>query len=178
MVLFRKKPDVISDRARALNDEIAQLEHQIKKLDAHLQREQEKPRLRSTALPHGGTTLNHPPPEAPLEAMPAPTIVEPIFEHIDLERLQSGEENGTTTGHFNELGVRKYDLPALLHRVKQHFLGPATTNPRLVSYLAAGGIQGLRPLRYEKRVARNRVILLVIILFFTLLGIALVFWKR
>src|SRR5437899_8446954 len=52
MVLFRKKPDVISDRARALNDEIAQLEHQIKKLDAHLQREQEKPRLRSTALPH------------------------------------------------------------------------------------------------------------------------------
>src|SRR2546430_10854405 len=54
MVLFKKKPDPISDRARTLKDEIAHLEHQIKKLDAHLQREQEKPRLRSTALPHGG----------------------------------------------------------------------------------------------------------------------------
>src|SRR2546423_470894 len=178
MVLFKKKPDVISDRARALNDEIAQLETQIKKLDAHLQREQEKPRLRSTALPHGGTTLTHPPPEAPPAAVPAPQIVEPIFEHIDLDRLQSQEERETTNEHYNELGVRKYDLPAMLQRLKQQFRGPATTNPRLVSYLAAGGIQGLRPLRYEKRVARNRVILLVIILFFTLLGIALVFWKR
>ena len=29
-------------------------------------------------------------------------------------------------------------------------------NPKLINYLAAGSIQGLRPLRYEKRVARNR----------------------
>ena len=33
MALFRKKPDPISDRARALNDEIAELEEQIKQLD-------------------------------------------------------------------------------------------------------------------------------------------------
>jgi cell division protein FtsB len=47
-----------------------------------------------------------------------------------------------------------------------------------VNYLAAGGIQGLRPMRYEKRVARNRFIALVIILFLTLLGIVAVFVKR
>jgi hypothetical protein len=47
-----------------------------------------------------------------------------------------------------------------------------------VSYLAAGGIQGLRPMRYEKRVARNRFILLVVILFFTLLGIITVFVRH
>ena len=52
---FRKKPDPISERARALNDEIARLESQIKELDAHLQRDRSQPRLRSTALPHGAT---------------------------------------------------------------------------------------------------------------------------
>jgi len=178
MVLFKKKTDPISDRARTLNDEIANLEHQIKKLDARLQQEQEKPRIRSTALPHGGTTLNHPAPEAPAVPVPAPKIEEPIFEQIDGDRLQSHDETVGTREHYNELGVRKYDLPALLGKAKQHFRGPATTNPRLVSYLAAGGIQGLRPLRYEKRVARNRVIALVLVLFFTLLGIALVFWRQ
>ena len=73
--------------------------------------------------------------------------------------------------------MRKYDLPALLRRIRDHFRGPSTTNPKLVSYLAAGGIQGLRPLRYEKRVARNRFIFFVIILFLLLLGTLLVFLK-
>ena len=36
-------------------------------------------------------------------------------------------------------------------------------NPKLVNYLAAGSIQGLRPMRYEKRVARNRVLALDVI---------------
>ena len=48
-------------------------------------------------------------------------------------------------------------------------------NPRLVNYLAAGGVHGLRPLRYEKRVARNRFIALVIILFVILLGVFSIF---
>jgi hypothetical protein len=47
-----------------------------------------------------------------------------------------------------------------------------------VSYLAAGGIQGLRPLRYEKRVARNRFIFFVIFLVLILLGTFLVFLKK
>jgi hypothetical protein len=46
-----------------------------------------------------------------------------------------------------------------------------------VHYLAAGGVQGLRPLRYEKRVARNRFIFFVVVVFFALLGFVLVFWK-
>ena len=41
----------------------------------------------------------------------------------------------------------------------------------LVNYLAAGGVHGLRPMRYEKRVARNRFILLVVVLFLILLGV-------
>ena len=71
--------------------------------------------------------------------------------------------------------MRKYDLLALLRRLRGNFRGPSTTNPKLVSYLAAGGIQGLRPLRYEKRVARNRFIFFVVILLLVLLGTLLVF---
>ncbi len=91
--------------------------------------------------------------------------------------LKARNEAATTPDHYNELGVRKYDLFALVRRIRDHFRGPSTTNPKLVSYLAAGGIQGLRPLRYEKRVARNRFIAFVIALFLILLGTLAVFLK-
>jgi hypothetical protein len=181
MVWFRKKADPISDRARALNAEIAALEMEIKKLDLRVQQNrqtQENPRLRSTALPHGVT------PHRVLEqpATPAPAartaVEEPIFEDVRQERLTARGENATTPEHFNELGVRKYDLPALLQKIRSHFRGPSTTNPKLVNYLAAGGIQGLRPMRYEKRVARNRFVALVVFLFVILLGIILAFSKH
>ncbi len=174
MAWFRKKPDPITDRARALNDEIARLEAQIQELDAQVQRDQAQPRLRSTALPHSSTVSHGTPAPAP---PPAPATHEPIFEEVGQELLESRGESATTPEHYNELGVRKYDLPALLRRVRDHFRGPSTTNPKLVSYLAAGGIQGLRPLRYEKRVARNRFIFFVVILFLALLGTLLVFLK-
>jgi hypothetical protein len=175
MAWLRKKPDPISDRARALNDEIARLDAQIKELGAELQQGQSQPRLRSTALPHGATVNRAAPaPSAP----PAPPMAEePIFEEVGQHLLKARSEAATTPEHYNDLGVRKYDLTALLRRIRDHFRGPSTTNPKLVSYLAAGGIQGLRPLRYEKRVARNRFIVFVIILFLALLGTLLVFRK-
>ncbi|MEI7807722.1 MAG: hypothetical protein WCJ07_04470, partial [Verrucomicrobiota bacterium] len=79
---------------------------------------------------------------------------------------------------FNELGIRKYDLPALFNRLRNHLRGPTTSNPRLVNYLAAGGVQGLRPLRYEKRVARNRFIWLVVIVSIVLFGLFYVLLPR
>lgn len=176
MAWFRKKPDPISDRERSLTDEIAALEQQISQLDAELQRDQVQPRLRSTAVPRGAS-ISHG--EAPEVAAPAPAIVhEPIFEEVQTDRLQGRAETPTTPAHYNELGVRKYDLPALFGRLRNHFRGPATTNPKLVSYLAAGGIQGLRPLRYEKRVARNRFIALAVVLFAILLGLLAAFIHR
>jgi hypothetical protein len=173
---FRKKPDPISDRARALNDDIARLESQIRELDGELQRDQTQPRLRSTALPRSSTIIHGTPPPPP-PPPPAPVTHEPIFEEVGQHVLEARSEATTTPDHYNELGMRKYDLPALLRRLKEHFRGPSTTNPKLVSYLAAGGIQGLRPLRYEKRVARNRFIFFVIFLVLILLGTFVVFLK-
>jgi len=170
MPWFRKKPDPISDRARELNAEIAALESQIKTLDSRVQHQRAQPKLRSTALPHSSTVAYSPP------AAPSPAGAdEPIFEHVERDRLQSQPETPNTPEHYNELGVRKYDLPALLARIRNHFRGPSTSNPKLVSYLAAGGLQGLRPLRYEKRVARNRFIALVVVLFVILLGLLAAF---
>jgi len=175
MTWLKKKSDPISERARALNSEIAALESQIKRLDAQLHQGAPHPRLRSTALPHGGTIIRDPaadPPSPAHPSAPAPTITvhEPIFEEVGSQPLKADAEAATTPEHFNELGVRKYDFTALIRRVRDLFRGPTTMNPRLVSYLAAGGIQGLQPLRKEKRVARNRFIAFVIILFLILLG--------
>jgi cell division protein FtsB len=153
-----KKPDPVSSRARELNTEIQALEQQIQKLNRQLG-QPVSPRLRSTALPHGATVSRHEPAAAPAE---------PIFEEVDQQRLKA---KAGAQEHFNELGVRKYDLAGLLRRVKDNLYGPAASNPQLINYLAAGGVQGLRPLRKEKRVQRNRFFALVITLLVILVGI-------
>jgi hypothetical protein len=175
MAWFKKKPDPISERGRALTEEIAKLQSEIQSLSKQVEQKAESPRLRSTTVPQGGN-------QPMISAWPtrnAPLSGEPIFEEVDLDRLDNtGEAKAHPPEHFNELGVRKYDFPALLRRIRNHFKGPTTTNPKLVSYLAAGGIQGLRPLRYEKRVARNRFMVLVAGLFLVLLGLILVFVRN
>jgi hypothetical protein len=85
----------------------------------------------------------------------------------------------TPDGLYNEdLGVRKYDLAAAWRKFLGHFRGPPANNPKLVNYLAAGSIQGLRPLRYEKRVARNRFLFLFIGLLCVLIGIVAFFFRH
>ena len=111
---------------------------------------------------------------APQPATRPPAPAEPIFEADGQEELKSKADAPTTPQHYNELGVRKYDLAAFLQRFRNHLHGPPTPNPNLVNLLAAGSVQGLRPLRYEKRVARYRVIALAVVLLAVVLGILLV----
>jgi hypothetical protein len=178
----RKGEDPISERASALNSQIAALQAEIKKIDSQLQ-STTKPKLRSTAMPHGATVPRLPEKSAADSAgrtggrsqeprAEKPVAHEPVFEEI--KTVQTTDDSSL----YNDLGVRKYDLPALLRRIRNHFRGPSTNNPKLVHYLAAGGVQGLRPLRYEKRVARNRLIALVIVLVAIGLGLILVFVKH
>jgi hypothetical protein len=166
-----KGVDPISERARTLNDQISSLESEIKKLDTQIQRTA-TPKFRSTAIPHGETVsrkIENPPPA------PKPVSHEPVFEEVNPKKFQPEAD---PRDRYNELGVRKYDLPALWHRLCNHFRRPTTNNPRLVNYLAAGGVHGLRPMRYEKRVARNRFIALVGLLFLILLGLICVFVRN
>jgi hypothetical protein len=168
MGFFKRKADPISERSRALNAQIASLEAQIKKLDSKLQQNTNQPRLRSTTTPRGqsGPRPNH------------AGLNEPIFETVDPRRLEPGlESEAGTPDQYNDLGVRKYDLAALFRRWRSQFRGPPASNPKLVTYLAAGSIKGLRPLRYEKRIARNRVIALFIVLFCVVWGIIAFFLR-
>jgi hypothetical protein len=193
MALFKKKSDPISERSKALNDQIAALESEIQRLSKECpppnstdveEREPPvavepvhvapasvgpQPRLRSTAFPH----KHHP----PSQQLPANPFAEPPFEDVSPNAAKLPLEP-VAPAHQNELGVRKYDLISMWRRLTNHFRGPATSNPKLVNYLAAGSIQGLRPLRYEKRVARNRFIVLVLVLIAVLWGLIAVLMKR
>jgi hypothetical protein len=163
---LNKKKDPLSERARALQAEIDRLEAQIQELQGEAGKAE--PRLRSTTLPNRQTT------SGPAASAPAP---EQVFEDVDHQRLQSAPET-SSQAHYNELGVRKYDLAAAWRRWRGQFRGTQPANPKFVALLAAGQIQGLRPLRYEKRVARRRFIVLAVILFLLLWGIIAMFVRR
>lgn len=191
MGLFKKKPDPISERARALDREIAALEARIQKLAAAPPaapmpapapairppgpaanppaETAPQPRLRSTTLPHG--------PTIPLAASPTPSANEPVFEEVEHDRLREPAAPAPSALD-NELDVDRGGLGSFWTRLKTLFHAPATSNPKLVSYLAAGSIQGLRPLRYERRVQRNRFVALVVILILVLWGIIAVLVRR
>lgn len=173
MAWLKKKSDPISERAKALNAEISALEAQIKRLDTQLQRGQPPARVRSTVVPQTGRAAQTP---ATVTATPPRTVSrEPIFEDLENRDLKSPAPELNAPELYNEHGVRKFDFTAFAARVKGWFNGPTTTNPRLVNYLAAGGIQGLQPLRREKRVARNRLILLAIAFCLILIGLIYMF---
>jgi hypothetical protein len=166
MGVFRKKRDPISERAQALTEQIEALEAQIKNLAAEA--DSPHPKFRSSAVPRGSV------PHAPMTRGPAPAE---HFEPLDHTPLQS-PQTMVNREQNKELGVRKYDIAAAWRRLKNQFQTPPPSNPKLVNYLAAGSIKGLRPLRYEKRVARNRFIFLVAVLLLVLWGIIAVIFKR
>lgn len=100
------------------------------------------------------------------EPAPAPVPVAPTVPAVSPE----------LDGRINPHGVRKFDLTGIWRRFRHHFKGPSSNNPRMVQYLAAGSVHGLRPLRYEKRVARNRFIGLFVLLVLILFGLARVYF--
>lgn len=169
MGLFKKKADPISDRSRALQAEIDALEAQIRSLDSRLHESRDQPRLRSTAMPNGSSAPGSHPASRPLQ--------DPVFESARPHRPGAGGNAEETLRRKGDLGTRKYDFAGLWKRLQNQFRGPPATNPKLISYLAAGSIKGLRPLRYEKRIARNRFIALLLFLFLILWGIFAVFFK-
>jgi hypothetical protein len=165
MGLFRKKHDPISEKAQALNAQIETLQAEIKKLEEEASAPQ--PRFRSSTLPRSYSV----PAPAPKREAPA----REHFEEVDHTPLQSP---GPQPKPAHELGMKKYDFLAVWQRLKDSLKSPPASNPKLVNYLAAGSIQGLRPLRYEKRVARNRFILLVVVLLLVLWGTLVMFFRH
>lgn len=165
---FRKKRDPITDRARALTSEIEELEAQIRQYESTLN--ESDSRTEPTGSPFARAAM------AQRRAVSSPPRPDPDLE--DMAQARVKVEDTDPGVPVNDLGLRKYDLLGAVKRAKDHLRPATTSNPRLVSYLAAGGIQGLRPLRYEKRIARNRFLLLFGIFFLVLLGILSVFLRQ
>jgi hypothetical protein len=200
MGVFKKKPDPISERAKTLSHQIEALEEEIRRLSSRPAPDRtdgnrpakaiptsaapteskkttapnSQPKLRSTALPRstgaGPNLFNS---GAPMNS----PVHHPMVDVADQAPLQQ-EPEADSPEHFNALGVRKYNLHAAWTRFKTNFRGPMASNPKLVNYLAAGSIQGLRPLRYEKRVARNRFLVFVAVLVLVLWGLIWLFVAR
>ena len=205
MGVFKKKPDPISERAKALNQQIEALAEEIRRLNSqpvpapdatppaasakpspaslssnlksqisNAAAPASQPRLRSTALPRSAGAASNPFNSA---APAAAAGHESVVDVADQGPIQQDPESAEPE-HFNDLGVRKYNLHAAWTRFKNNFRGPMASNPKLVNYLAAGSIQGLRPLRYEKRVARNRFLVFVAFLVLALWGLIWMFVRH
>lgn len=160
----KQKPagDPFEARSRELADQIRKLEKQIDQLGQTPPAPERKvtPRPASASPAPSSARGSQPllPPPAPL-----PTL---------------GSSPSEPDGRINPQGLRKFDLASIWRRIRVHFQGPNTNNPRMVQYLAAGSVHGLRPLRYEKRVARNRFIGLFLLLVLILFGLARVYFPQ
>ena len=164
---FKRKKDPISEKAQDLTQQIKQLEEQIHDLAA---KKESAPPLSEPPSYRKSSSV---PREQPVSGFPSqpprrPPGRDTVFEPLRHERLQ---DLTAPPAHYNEMGVRKYDLPAAWKRLLDQLRSPSSRNPKLVDLLAAGSLQGIRPLRYEKRIARRRFLLVCAILFLLLWGL-------
>jgi hypothetical protein len=166
MGFFKKKADPFSERSSQLTARIAELESKIQHLSQRTEPEDPR-RFRSTAYPPGAASAAR----HSNGALNGGQNGDPVFERVDQKQLKEVPEPLPLARHDKELGASKFDLWEWLEGIKKYFRGPPAANPKLVNYLAAGNIQGLRPLRYEKRVARNRFVALTMVLVIVLFGL-------
>ncbi len=162
--MFKRKADPISERSQALKQEIAALEAQIRQLSVVPESISRSPE------PLGGSS-HRPTATQTRPAQPKPGRVLKQLSPADF-KLEADPVIGP--GLEGTAGTR----PGFLSRLVDELRGKPTSNPKLVTFLAAGSIQGLRPLRYEKRIARNRLLLLCIVLLFFIWGILAIVLRR
>ena len=160
MKLFSRQADPISEREKELARELRALEDQIAELDSEVRETESRPRVRSTVRPREIPSQN-----------PFASRQEVVFEPVDNEPITEPEPLDVESEHYNELGVRKINLLRVWRRWQQTFRKNPASQSKFVNYLAAGSIQGIRPLRYERRIARNRFVVMFIGLLVILFGI-------
>jgi hypothetical protein len=107
-------------------------------------------------------------PSQPFAAQPAPAVHDLNTDPNPLPRRPAEAASAQPLDTLAQRPEKLWD------RITKNFRKPpVSNNPKLVNFLAAGSIQGLRPLRYERRVARNRFLAFTTILVLVLIGL---FW--
>jgi len=144
---FTRKPNPITARARELKAEIAALEVKILQLNESVNFSD--PRQIQTVLKE-------------TRSMPADPFLK--AEEEMAESIPTEPERDCP-GLFNDQGLRKFDLAGWCRRLKrsEQQLTP-TKNEQLVTLIATGRHHGHTALRKDTRLARNRFILLALVL--------------
>ena len=144
---FRRKTNPATYRIEKLNEEIRGLQQKISSLKKD-----------STSINFGSFHQNYEKPN--LTAKEKFSVVEALSEN--------NHRNFYELNHpklYNDQGVRKFDLYGWWQRIKkEEGLPEPNPNEKLVTYLATGRSHGYTALRKETRIARNRFILLAIVL--------------
>ncbi len=167
MGLFERHSDPIKERERELARQMKALENQIAELNDEARTTEAQPRVRSTVHPR------QIPPRNPFQVGE-----DVVLEAVDNEPIKEPESLELSPSRYNELGVKKLDFVQLWKRVRHHLKRPPQAQSKFVNYLAAGSIQGIRPLRYERRIARNRFLLMFGVFFVVLIGLLLMMQGR
>lgn len=174
MALFRKKSDPIAQSQEALERRLAALQQEIRALNQNLA----APSPPAPQSPQSPSRTPPAPQPAPRTRNRTAGPADPTFEAVDHRCVQGSPESPSTRGHYNELGVRKYDPAASIRRWIDQLRGQPPSNPKLISFLAAGSIHGLRPLRYEKRIARRRFMALFAFFLAIIWGLVYIYQKN
>ncbi len=144
---FTRKPNPMIARTRELNAEIAALEVEILRLNESV--DFSDPRQIQTVLEEAGS-------------MPADPFLK---AEVELTKSIPIEPERNCPGLFNDQGLRKFDLAGWYRRLKRLEQQPTPTkNEQLVTLIAAGRHHGHTALRKDTRLARNRFILLALVL--------------
>jgi hypothetical protein len=152
MGLF-SKTDPIEDQSREIRREIEQLRAEIRKAEADTA--ESTPRFRSTVNPR--------------DTKSAGVNTDLIFE----EFRPSGHRNPDSPLSEDGEAVSSRDrgIRAWFRRWKKDVGAAPVNNPKLIKLMSVGNIHGLRPLRAEKRQARNRFLFLFAVLLVVLYGL-------
>ena len=148
MAWFTKAKDPMSARQAELDREIEVIQRRISDLSARPlpQAHPLTPRPREATQPFGAT---------PARAVPAPTPISVV-----------GPRSGSS------VPADRFNLVEAWQRWMQRLGGQPRRPSGLVHLMAAGSVHGLRPLRYERKIARRRFLLSLSLLLLLLYGIA------
>ena len=147
MEWFRRKTNPATYRVDELNEEIRELQQKISSLKKD-----------SASINFGSFHQNYEKPN--ITEKEKFSGVEALSEN---NRRDFSELNHPKL--YNDQGVRKFDLYGWWQRIKKkEGLPEPNPNEKLVTYLATGRSHGYTALRKETRIARNRFILLAIVL--------------
>ena len=149
-----------------LDRQLAELDREMRRLDAQVRSLKRSPH-RASAPPPPYHPPSPPPQPAAMPHEPLPgSHVEPAPD-LGLER-----EHDLWTHRASLEAQRRGQVEPRggLKALWRSLFGPppAPSDPRLVSYLSTGSFKTVRPLRYERRVARNRFLFSLALLMGTL----------